>query len=78
MDHQTIINIAARSVLAVIGWFARVLWEAVEKLKNDIHELEVHLPTHYIRRDEFHEGLREIKETLGKILDRLENKADKQ
>lgn len=77
MEHQTIINISAGAALAAIGWFARVLWEAVENLKNDIHDLEVHLPTHYIRRDEFHEGLREIKETLSKILDRIDNKADK-
>ncbi len=77
MDTQTIINIVAGILVAVAGWLARVLWDAVEKLKTDIHELEVHLPTNYIRRDEFHEGLREIKITLNKILDKLENKADK-
>lgn len=77
VDHQTIINLGLGAVLATIGWFARVLWEAVQKLQADIHDLEVHLPTNYIRRDEFHEGLREIKDTLNKILDKLENKADK-
>ena len=77
MDTQTIINIVAGILVAVAGWLARVLWDAVEKLKTDIHELEVHLPTNYIRRDEFHEGLKEIKVTLNKILDKLENKADK-
>lgn len=77
MDTQTIINIVAGILVAVAGWLARVLWDAVEKLKTDIHELEVHLPTNYIRRDEFHEGLKDIKITLNKILDKLENKADK-
>ena len=77
MDHQTIINLGLGAILATMGWFARVLWEAVEKLQADIHDLEVHLPTHYIRRDEFNEGLRDIKDALNKILDRLENKADK-
>lgn len=77
MDTQTLINIATGIVIAIAGWLARVLWDAVEKLKADIHELEVHLPTHYIRRDEFNEGLKEIKESLNKILDKLENKADK-
>ena len=77
MDHQTIINIGLGAILATMGWFARVLWEAVEKLQKDLHELEVHLPTHYIRRDEFNEGLRDIKDTLNKILDKLDNKADK-
>jgi hypothetical protein len=77
MDTQTLINVAAGIVIAIAGWLARVLWDAVEKLKADIHELEVHLPTNYIRRDEFNEGLREIKDSLNKILDKLENKADK-
>ena len=77
MDHQTIINLGLGAILATMGWFARVLWEAVEKLQKDLHELEVHLPTHYIRRDEFNEGLRDIKDTLNKILDKLDNKADK-
>ena len=77
MDHQTIINLGLGVILATMGWFARVLWEAVEKLQKDLHELEVHLPTHYIRRDEFNEGLRDIKDTLNKILDKLDNKADK-
>jgi len=88
MDNQTIINVALGSVIAVAGWFARVLWDAVESMKADIHELEVHLPTNYIRRDEFHEGVRELKDLLNrdikelkallnKISDKLENKADK-
>lgn len=78
MDSQMMINLAAGAVLAGLGWFARVLWEAVNKLQEDLHQLEVELPSHYLRRDEFHDTMREIKEMLGKIFDRLDTKADKQ
>jgi hypothetical protein len=41
MDTQTLINFALGSLLALIGWLARQLWEAVERLKADLHQIEV-------------------------------------
>jgi hypothetical protein len=77
MEMQGIINLLAGTALAVMGWFARQLWEAVAELRKDVHSIEVALPSNYVRRDEFADGIKEIKEMLGKIFDRLENKADK-
>jgi hypothetical protein len=68
---------SAGAILAALGWFARVLWEAVSALREDLHRLEVDLPSHYIRRDEFQEGMKEIKDMLGKIFDKLDGKQDK-
>lgn len=77
MDSQMMINLAAGAILAALGWFARVLWEAIVKLQEDLHQLEVDLPSNYVRRDEFSDNMKEIKEMLGKIFDRLDNKVDK-
>lgn len=81
MDTQTLINLALGSLLALVGWLARQLWEAVERLRSDIHELEVELPSRYVRREEFSEGIREIKDLCRQIfykVDSLEKrKADK-
>lgn len=77
MDHQTIINIVLGVLIAVAGWFSRQVWDAVKELREDIHQIEVDLPSHYIRRDEFHDGIREIKDMLGKIFEKLDGKADK-
>jgi hypothetical protein len=77
MDNQSIINMALGTILLIAGWFARELWVAVKELKNDVHDLEVTLPVNYIRRDEFHDNMREIKEMLYKIFERLDNKADR-
>jgi len=77
MESQMMINLAAGAVLAGLGWFARVLWEAVNKLQEDLHQLEVELPSNYVRKDEFSDNMREIKEMLGKIFDRLDTKVDK-
>jgi hypothetical protein len=77
MEVQTIINGLLAIVLTGVGWAARELWSAVKILRDDLQKIEVALPTNYVRKDEFAEGVREIKEMLGKIFDRLDNKADK-
>ena len=77
MDLQILINVIGGSILAIMGWFARQLWEAVKELRADLHRIEVQLPSNYIRRDEFNDGIKELKDMLGKIFDRLDNKVDK-
>jgi hypothetical protein len=81
MDPQTIINLAMGSALATVGWLARELWGAVKELRADLRKLEVDLPSNYIRKDEFQEGLREIKDICRQIFDKVDGlerrKADK-
>lgn len=77
MELQTIINGLLAVIIGGIGWAARELWGAVKLLREDIQKIEVNLPSNYVRKDEFAEGLKEIKEMLSKIFDRLDNKADK-
>ena len=77
MTDQGIINIIIGVVLSVLGWFARQLWDAVQTLKNDMKELEVELPTYYLRKDEFESKLDKIEAMLERIFDKLDHKADK-
>ena len=72
MDQQTI-NIIIGACLTVAGWFARELWTAVQELKTDLAKL----PLVYVTRSDYKDDMREVKEMLGKIFDRLENKVDK-
>ena len=77
MDYQTIFNFAATCGMGVIGWFARELWTAAKEFKADLAKLREELPKVYVTKDDFREDMREIKNMLGKIFDKLENKADK-
>jgi cell fate (sporulation/competence/biofilm development) regulator YmcA (YheA/YmcA/DUF963 family) len=72
MDQQTI-NLILGACMGVAGWFARELWTAVQELKNDLSKL----PTIYVARLDYKDDMREIKDMLAKIFDRLDNKADK-
>lgn len=77
MDTQTLINLGGAIILAGMGWLARELWGAVKELRKDLHIIEVALPSNYIRKDEFADGVKELKDICRQIFERLENKADK-
>jgi hypothetical protein len=77
MDGQTLINVILGAVCSVIGWFARELWTAVKELKSDLSKLREQLPTTYVVRDDYREDIRDIRDMLGKIFDKLDGKQDK-
>jgi hypothetical protein len=77
MDTQTLINLGGAIIIAGMGWLARELWGAVKELRKDLHIIEVALPSNYIRKDEFADGVKELKDICRQIFERLENKADK-
>jgi hypothetical protein len=77
MDWQHIINVVVGASLATIGWFARQLWDAVQKLKSDMSRLELSMSDNYVKKDDFKEGIKELKEMLGKIFDKLDSKQDR-
>jgi hypothetical protein len=77
MDWQNLINIAGGASLATIGWFARQLWDAVQKLKSDMSRLELSISDNYVKKDDWKDGIKELKEMLGKIFDKLDSKQDR-
>ena len=77
MDWQNLINLVGGAALATIGWFARQLWDAVQKLKSDMSTLELSISNNYVKKDDFKDGIKELKEMLGKIFDKLDSKADR-
>lgn len=77
MDYQALLNIVLGVALSIGGWFVRQMWDAVQKLKDDLKNIEVDLPTHYVRKDEMAARFDRIEELLDKLYERLENKVDK-
>ena len=76
MDQQTL-NLVMGTALTVLGWFARELWSAVKELKNDLAHLREQLPKTYVSRDDYKSDIRDIKDMVQRIFDKLEEKADK-
>lgn len=76
MDQSTL-NMVFGAVLAIAGWFARQLWEAVQALKQDLHEMEVDLPKTYVMKDDLDKRMAHIEDMFQRIYDKLDGKADK-
>lgn len=77
MDQQSLLNIIFGILSAGLGWFSRELWTAVKELKMDLAKLREDLPKEYVAKDDFRDGVREIKDMLNKIFDKLDQKVDK-
>jgi chaperonin cofactor prefoldin len=77
METQNLINIVGGTVLSVLGWFARQLWDAVQDLKRDVKSIEVDLPTFYVRKEDLESRLDRLEAVLNRIFEKLDNKADK-
>lgn len=68
MDWQSAFNIAAGLLGGIGGWMLRVIWDAQQRLKNDLDSLERRLPETYARRDD----IRSIVDSINDRFDRLE------
>jgi DNA integrity scanning protein DisA with diadenylate cyclase activity len=77
MEMQSLIDVGLGAIMAVLGWFARELWAAVKELKSDLSKLREDLPKDYVAKDDYRQDIRELKEIMNKVFDRLENKVDK-
>lgn len=77
MDLQSVVNGGLGLILAMLGWFAKSLWDAVNELKADLAKLREELPQKYVAKDDFRDTMERIEKMLGKIFDKLDEKVDK-
>lgn len=73
MDYQVLFNIAVTAAAFFGGWILSRIYSAIDRLDDDVRDL----PKVYVSKDDYREDLREIKDLLGAIFKRLDNKADK-
>lgn len=77
MDLQTFINFALPTACAVLGWFCRELWTAVQGLKDDVAALREILPTKYVSKLDFNDRWEEVLKAVHRIEDKLDRISEK-
>jgi len=84
MDHQTMFNIGIGLISAMMGWWLNNVWSALKELQavdRDLAEkvasIEVLVAGKYITRDEFNMTLSQVFGKLDRIIDTLNQKADR-
>jgi chaperonin cofactor prefoldin len=77
MEFQSLFNILAGASLTVIGWFARQVWDATQKLKDDLSDLELNISEKYVKKSEIASRFDKIESILERLFTKLESKQDK-
>lgn len=97
---QMVFNWAVAAAGALGGWILKVIWEMLKEMRIEIQardsrltdslrELDAKMHQDFVRRDDFKDAVREIKEdmkdgfskidgTLGLLFKKLEKKEDKE
>jgi hypothetical protein len=73
MDGQSLFNLVVGIAAFFGGWTLNNITRMLNRIDEDIREI----PHLYVSKDDYKTDIAEIKGMLGKIFDRLENKADK-
>jgi hypothetical protein len=78
MDWQYLFNMVGGASMLGVGWWCRQIWDSVQNLKKDVQKIEVALPTNYVRKVDLDVKFDKLESTLQRILDKLDQKADKE
>ena len=84
-DYQVLFNITIGFAGVVGGWFLTAVWGALrdlqradKELAEKVAEIEVLVAGRYVTRDEFNLTLSQVFGKLDRIIDVLNQKADRQ
>lgn len=88
MPEQIVFNWIIAIAGALGGWVLKVIWDAIVELKRDLKDMDTKMHEDFVRRDDFKEAIKEIKDdmksgfakmdnTLGLLFKKLDHKEDK-
>lgn len=73
MEYQVFFNAALGLAAFLGGWTLNSITKAIERLDTDVRNM----PHAYLSKDDYRSDLKDVKEMLGKIFDKLDTKVDK-
>ena len=73
MDTQIIFNIAVSCAGGLALWVLNEMTRKIQRLEDRVDEAQ----RNFVSKDDYRNDIREIKDILSKIFDKLDNKADK-
>jgi len=77
VEAQDLFNLVLGTACAALGWFAKTLYLAVQELRRDLSALHVEIARDYTPSGRFDEAVTTLHAKLDRVLDRLNDKADR-
>ncbi|HSG61729.1 MAG TPA: hypothetical protein VLA24_09890 [Pseudomonadales bacterium] len=73
MDYQVLFNIAVAIAGFFGGWTLNRIYQAIDRLDTDVRGM----PHMYVGRDDYRNDIKDVRDMLGRIFDKLDGKADR-
>ena len=73
MDSQVLFNIAVAIAGFFGGWVLNNIHRSLDRLDTDVRAM----PHTYVTREDYKEDIRDVRDMLTKIFDKLDHKQDK-
>ena len=73
MDSQVLFNIAVAIAGFFGGWILNNIHRSIDRLDTDVRAL----PHTYVTREDYKDDIRDVRDMLTKIFDKLDHKQDK-
>ena len=64
MDEQVIFNWIVGIAGVLGGWTLKVIWDSLMELRRDIKTMDTKMHEDFVRREDFRDAVREIKEDM--------------
>jgi hypothetical protein len=84
MDFQDLYNTAIGFIMALAGWFMRVLWDSLKDLRTQdsalaekVSRIEVLVAGEYVKKDELERAVQRLFDKLEHIEMKIDRKVDK-
>ena len=77
MDFQNVLDGVMALVGAILGWFVKIIWDAIKELQRDMKETNQTIHEHYVRKEDYRIDIAEIRGMFNRIMDKLDSKVDK-
>lgn len=73
MDYQVLFNISVAIAGFFGGWTLNRIYQAIDRLDTDVRGM----PHMYVGRDDYRNDIKDVRDMLGRIFDKLDGKADR-
>ena len=73
MDYQVLFNGAMILASFFGGWTLNTITKSLERLDQDVRSM----PSSYVAKDDYRTDIRDVREMLSKIFDKIDGKVDK-
>lgn len=78
MDLQSIFNFAGGIITGFFGWVIKEMYALIKTQERELSQFKQDVPKEYVAKNDFKDTMREVREMFSHIMNKLDDKQDKQ